>query len=292
MCFFPFSFSFRVWMNPSMTTQQVSAVCLSVCLSVHRSVSVLSLNSHLFGLFGCSATAVEANLHGLALKTVRDGSWKLCEPHSDIPDRAMAIRHSHFGLQRRVTPNTNVALVSTHLTKHKFVLSVASACSAGVIMQAWCCQSSRQGESEVPSSACFMPVLPERSQELLPRRKGPCFALAPLYPEHNYWFWSGVERGGEGRGRKGPQQEINLKELISMPTCRNASPKQLRGGGSSRGEPEESVTLFLTLAVGINSNQLEWRMEAQKVRRVTCGRVDWNGMSQNSSADMDAWLWQ
>lgn len=56
-------------------------------------------------------------------------------------------------------------------------------------------------------------------------------------------------------GRKRPQQEINLKELINMPTCRNVSPKRLRGGGSSRGEPEESVTLFLTLAVGTNSNR-------------------------------------
>lgn len=122
----------------------------------------------------------------LALKTVCDGSWQMCEPHSGIPDRAMARRHSHFGLQ--VTPNTNVALVSTHLTKHKCVLSVASACSAAVIMQAWCCQSSMQGESDVSRPAWFMPAPPERSRELLPRRKGPCFALAPLYPEHNYRF--------------------------------------------------------------------------------------------------------
>lgn len=256
----------------------------------------LHMNHIMHGAFSC----VDANSRG----SKSPGSWQMCEPHSDIPDRAMAIRHSHFGLQRRVTPNTNVALVSTHLTKHKFVLSVASACSASVIMQAWCCQSSMQGESDVPRPACFMPALPERSQELLPRRKGPCFALATLYPEHNYWIWSGVERGGEGLGRKRPQQEINLKELINMPTCRNLSPKPLRGGGSSRGEPEESVTLFLTLAVGINSNQessvrkagvarvWEWGMEAQKVRRVPCWREGRNGMSQNSSANMDARLWQ
>lgn len=137
--FFPFSFPFRVWMNSSMTTKQVSGVCLSVWLSVHWAVSVLSLNSLFCCLFdvqlrcwnvarlkaphaqlhmnhimhGASscvdATAVGANLHGLALKTVCDGSWQICEPHSDMPDRAMAIRHSHFGLQRRVTPNTIVA---------------------------------------------------------------------------------------------------------------------------------------------------------------------------------------
>lgn len=125
------------------------------CLSVHRSVSVLSLNSHFYCLFGCSArmlkrglsagstwcvdaTAVEANLLGLALKTVCDGSWQMCEPHSD---RAMAIRHSHFGLQRRVTPNTNVAFVSTHLTKHKFVLSVASGCCQSSIQGEWCAKA-------------------------------------------------------------------------------------------------------------------------------------------------------
>lgn len=50
-------------------------------------------------------------------------------------------------------------------------------------------------------------------------------------------FEVGVERGGEGLGRKRPQQEINLKELINMPTCRHVSPELLRGGGSSRGEP-------------------------------------------------------
>lgn len=68
-------------------------------------------------------------------------------------------------------------------------------------------------------------------------------------------------------GRQRPQQEINLKELINTTTRRNVSPKLLRGGGGSRGEPEESVTLFLTLAVGINSNQ-ERRVRKAGVARV------------------------
>lgn len=160
MCFFPFSFPFRVWMNPSMTTKQVSAVCLSVWLSVHRSVSVLSLNSQCCCLFDCSATMFKRGLsagsacsaphephHARSIHMHGCNSRGSKSPRPSFKSSVWRqLRHSHFGLQRRVTPNTNVALVSTHLTKHKFVLSVASVCSAGVIMQAWYCQSRTQGE--------------------------------------------------------------------------------------------------------------------------------------------------
>lgn len=62
--------------------------------------------------------------------------------------------------QNRWVPSTCLficlhLIVSTTLTKHKSVLSLASACSAGVIMQAWCCQSSMQELSDMPRPACF-----------------------------------------------------------------------------------------------------------------------------------------
>lgn len=84
--FFPFSFPFRVWMNPSMTTKQVSAVCLSVCLSVHRSVSILSLDSHFFCLFGCSATVLKG---GLSAGCDANSSPSWSDPHAHLMNHIM-----------------------------------------------------------------------------------------------------------------------------------------------------------------------------------------------------------
>lgn len=133
------------------------------------------------------------------------------------------------------------------MTKQKSVLSLASACSAGVMMQAWCCQSSEQGQSKMPRPACFIPTPPECSQELLPRRMRPRFALAPLYPEHNYKFCSGgVGVGGgvcrelvRGRGGRETSRELILSKLINIPTRRIMSPRVHRKGERSQGDLEK-----------------------------------------------------